>query len=277
MKSIILTALIFTCLINNIEASSSRVTDVVYLKDGSVINGVIIEQVPDQFIKVEMADGSVLVFKTDNIIRIIKSNLDTSTSSLSDRHLPNFSTSLFVGASIPVGDFGSASDDESGFAKPGFCFGVQTTMIKSDNLVIGFDGSYAINSIDKGDVRDYLELIPEIAISTSDYKTLNLMLLIGPGNDHGYFCALAGLSHFTNPKMVLTDGYDDITSEEATDLTFSYGGMVGVKNGNLSLNVRFITMEPELKAEVTINGAHFASETMRQRISILQIVVGINI
>jgi hypothetical protein len=46
--------------------------DVVYLKNGSIIKGLIIEQVPNVQIKVQTKDGSILVFKFDEIEKIVK-------------------------------------------------------------------------------------------------------------------------------------------------------------------------------------------------------------
>ncbi|MDR1415024.1 MAG: hypothetical protein LBI96_04350 [Odoribacteraceae bacterium] len=41
--------------------------DVVYLKNGSVIRGTIVELVPDKLIKIEMADQSVFVYQLDEV------------------------------------------------------------------------------------------------------------------------------------------------------------------------------------------------------------------
>ena len=46
--------------------------DVVYLKNGSVIRGVIIEQVPNESIKIETADKSIFVYPMDDIQKIAK-------------------------------------------------------------------------------------------------------------------------------------------------------------------------------------------------------------
>jgi len=46
--------------------------DVVYLKDGSIIRGVIIEQVPNKSIKIQTRDGNVFVYQIDQIDRITK-------------------------------------------------------------------------------------------------------------------------------------------------------------------------------------------------------------
>jgi len=46
--------------------------DVVYLKNGSIIHGVIIEQVPNQSIKIQTRDNNVFVYKMDEIEKIAK-------------------------------------------------------------------------------------------------------------------------------------------------------------------------------------------------------------
>jgi Na+-transporting methylmalonyl-CoA/oxaloacetate decarboxylase gamma subunit len=46
--------------------------DVVHLKNGSIMKGTIIEQVPNEYIKLETRDGNIFVFKTDEIKLIVK-------------------------------------------------------------------------------------------------------------------------------------------------------------------------------------------------------------
>jgi hypothetical protein len=52
--------------------------DVVYLKTGSIIRGIIIEQVPNQSIKVQTKDRNVFVLKYEEIEKITKENLPTN-------------------------------------------------------------------------------------------------------------------------------------------------------------------------------------------------------
>ena len=51
---------------------SQKYTDVVYLKNGSIIKGTIIEQVPDKQIKIQTRDGSIFVYKMDEIEKLSK-------------------------------------------------------------------------------------------------------------------------------------------------------------------------------------------------------------
>ncbi len=46
--------------------------DVVYLKNGSIIRGIIIEQVPNVSLKIQTSDGSIFFYKMDEIEKITK-------------------------------------------------------------------------------------------------------------------------------------------------------------------------------------------------------------
>lgn len=51
---------------------NGQYVDVVYIKNGSIIRGIIIEQIPNVQIKIKTKDGSVFVYKMDEIERITK-------------------------------------------------------------------------------------------------------------------------------------------------------------------------------------------------------------
>jgi ABC-type multidrug transport system fused ATPase/permease subunit len=46
--------------------------DVVYLKNGSIVKGVIVEQIPNLSLKIETGDGSIFVYKMDEVEKIGK-------------------------------------------------------------------------------------------------------------------------------------------------------------------------------------------------------------
>ncbi|MDR3235131.1 MAG: hypothetical protein LBT48_00180 [Prevotellaceae bacterium] len=63
--------MLFVILITTAAAfSQNKYQDVVYLKNGSVIRGVIIEQAPDTLLKIQTADSSVFVFKMEEVEKI---------------------------------------------------------------------------------------------------------------------------------------------------------------------------------------------------------------
>jgi hypothetical protein len=62
--------------------------DVVYLKNGSIVRGTIIEQIPNQTIKIQTKDQNVFVFKSDEIEKIVKeksASADTDFQPLKNR------------------------------------------------------------------------------------------------------------------------------------------------------------------------------------------------
>ena len=50
--------------------SAQSLQEVVYLKNGSVIRGTIIEQVPNESLKIQTSDGSVFAYKMAGVEKI---------------------------------------------------------------------------------------------------------------------------------------------------------------------------------------------------------------
>ena len=71
MKRVLLTMMV-ACLMATIAFAQSDYQDVVYLKNGSIIRGIIIEQVPNESLKIETADGNLFVYKIDEVEKMTK-------------------------------------------------------------------------------------------------------------------------------------------------------------------------------------------------------------
>ncbi|MFN5983557.1 MAG: hypothetical protein ACK479_08835 [Fluviicola sp.] len=71
---IIVIVLGLTFILSNASMKSKKKTptDVVYLKNGSIIRGQIIEQIPNQSLKIRTNDGSVFVYKMEEVEKIVK-------------------------------------------------------------------------------------------------------------------------------------------------------------------------------------------------------------
>lgn len=78
---LLLCMLTFTCL--NTFAQSYQ--EVVYLKNGSVVRGVIIEQIPEQSLKIQTADGSIFAYKMSEVEKITKETVGKSVTTASIR------------------------------------------------------------------------------------------------------------------------------------------------------------------------------------------------
>ncbi|MGB8953321.1 MAG: hypothetical protein WCC06_11730 [Candidatus Aminicenantales bacterium] len=69
--------LVIISLASNMLYSQSSYVDIVYLKNGRIIRETIIELVPNEKIAIRMSDGSIFVFKMEEIIKIEKSEMKT--------------------------------------------------------------------------------------------------------------------------------------------------------------------------------------------------------
>lgn len=54
------------------DSENSKYVDVVYLKNGSVVAGTIIEQIPNETLKIQTKDGSVFVYQMSDVSRMTK-------------------------------------------------------------------------------------------------------------------------------------------------------------------------------------------------------------
>lgn len=96
--------ILFFMLITALAFAQSNYQDVVYLKNGSIIKGVIIEQVPNKSIKIETSGGSVFVYKMDEIEKLTKEYLKAkSNNSQNNRETKS---KFELGYQIGSGDFG---------------------------------------------------------------------------------------------------------------------------------------------------------------------------
>lgn len=80
--------------------AQEQMQDVVYLKNGSIIRGMIIEQIPFKSIKIKMVDNSLFVFQMDEIERMTKEPMLTPASSTSVS--VNTSNNMVIGTN-PMG------------------------------------------------------------------------------------------------------------------------------------------------------------------------------
>lgn len=113
MKNVILCLTIFLCCCFSLQAQTY--TETVYLKNGSIINGIIVEQIPNESLKIKTKDGNLFVFQMDEVAKITK-DVPTYFSRTSDDSgsMGNYNSTLksgyrgFIdlGYSFGVGDYG---------------------------------------------------------------------------------------------------------------------------------------------------------------------------
>lgn len=118
-----------------VSAQQSKPIDVVYLKNGSILRGVIVEQIPNELIKLQTSDGNLFVYQTSEVEKIIKeapTNESENTLAFGEKKSnkrrgyiglsvgPSFAvrdlSDLPVGVSLNLVDFGYLFNDNLGIA-----------------------------------------------------------------------------------------------------------------------------------------------------------------
>jgi hypothetical protein len=78
MKKLI--TFLFVCVCFVVIAGAQSLIDTVYLKDGGVVHGTIIEEVPAVSIKIQTADGNIFVYKLSDVSKITKEPVSNGNS-----------------------------------------------------------------------------------------------------------------------------------------------------------------------------------------------------
>jgi len=81
--------------ISIIVVAQQNYQDVVYLKNGSIIRGVIIEQIPNKSIKIETTDKSVFVYQIDDVEKMTKEAKPYAPSKITSK--PNYIIGIGAG------------------------------------------------------------------------------------------------------------------------------------------------------------------------------------
>lgn len=72
MRKRFLFVIVCLFMFSTIISAQAGYRDVVYLKNGGKVIGIIIEQIPNVSIKIETSNGSIMVFKLDEVERMVK-------------------------------------------------------------------------------------------------------------------------------------------------------------------------------------------------------------
>jgi hypothetical protein len=85
MRKLLIVLFIFVVLVAVTSPAQERV-DVVYLKDGSIIRGTIVEQVPGETIRIKTSGGSEFVFQMEEVKRITSETVEEEKDSSQDNN-----------------------------------------------------------------------------------------------------------------------------------------------------------------------------------------------
>jgi hypothetical protein len=272
--------------------------DVVFLKNGSIVKGSLLETIPGASIKIQTADGSIFVYAMAEIVKIEKETVVSARPAISssivsgqdtsDRSKTTFS--IYGGVALPTGDF--AKQGELGYAETGFTIGIQ--IVGAGQVSFLVDASYASNPNNIGELSSFGG-----NASTSSWGSLLMLtgLKIGTTNPIGanfFFAPVFGINIGTSPKVDFTYSitnyqtypYETTTVtakfSSATSTTIAYGMMMGVTIGRVTLGARYVASKSKYKvsAEASIVSGQYSAQatgtgTLEQNTSIIQVYLGI--
>lgn len=99
----------FALLFSSMGMMAQRMVETVYLKNGSIIRGTIIEQVPGQSLKIQTKDGNVFVYQMSEVERIAKEQASTASTSISSNGNGHRGLDVTIEGGVALGKGGSAN------------------------------------------------------------------------------------------------------------------------------------------------------------------------
>lgn len=267
--------------------------DILYLKNGSVIRGDVVELIPDSTVRVVTADSSVFVVRMSEVDKIVKgtppvvsvqpkptprarSYIQENDDAVSSEVIRPFRFGLNVGVAVPTGEFASTSPPSGGAAKPGLMFGGDAEYRFDQNASFLASISVALNSVDMNtngtgaEIDPWTTVWPMIGIrfypqmrsSVEPYMQGKLGILFGsyPGIN-----ASSGSTSFSEPSV------------GASSVAFSFGaGMVFVRKVNIAVSYLYGSPEYELRAVWMENGSSvIQTGKISQSTGIVQVSAGV--
>jgi len=94
---------LFCILFTSMTLSQQEYEEVVYLKNGSVIKGIIIEQIPDVSLKIQTKDGNIFVYQMEEIDRITKESVQPTVQTddvITDGFAQHKKVELYIGGGL---------------------------------------------------------------------------------------------------------------------------------------------------------------------------------
>ncbi|NBG67020.1 hypothetical protein [Acidiluteibacter ferrifornacis] len=234
-KKILFVVFLLTTLVSY---SQNQYEDVVYLKNGGIMRGVIIEQIPNKSIKIETIGRNVFFYEMDAIEKITKelTFVKEHNSGYKKGYL-----GLTIGISNPVGEFGA---DDNGLAKTG----VQINLLNfgyrfSKNIGIAGTWFGAANSLDGDQIKSPwtyggILLGPLFTFHLASRVELDLRPMVG-------------YTAFTSPKFDIDNSpfyTQTIGGDRSSVFAYNIGSMFRFHTGaktSLLLSVDYFNARPE--------------------------------
>ena len=301
MRNYIRLILLAAVILLSVTALVAQTKDIVYLKNGSVIKGMILEMIPEKTIKIQTADGNIFVYNMSEVEKISKEvapsisepkpaverpSKEGQRSYESQRDYQGQSTSegagakfnIYGGVSLPLGDFakkwGEGDDKGLGAAKIGWSAGVQFVTGGTVGFII--EGNYSQNKLDFPTSYTTMAGKYEWVGWSSILALAGIKLGTDNATGSNFFVApLVGALFGTSPKIDFTPAGASTSISwmpSGTGTAVAYGGALQILFGeHISISAKYIASKPKFKT--TIDGKD--SESDPQNITFLLVSLGL--
>ena len=246
------------------EIGAQEILDEIQLKDGSIIRGTIVEQIPGEYVKVKNRTGDLLVFRMEEVKRIGKIDLgdlfpDEEIQLVVEKKKPrrNSGKGIFVGAGYGTGKLASNSGIQALSGPDGETFsGIRFATGFELGSGLGLKVDFTSYDLEKAFVDNiYLNswkwevrVVEAMLIYTEDFtEGKSGMKVFG-----GIFGGVALGSVKMNGTEV-GQGYFDSGSVDNSEVGISFGGNVELRMPNNYIGIviepKWTSLETELEGE----------------------------
>ncbi len=223
--------------------------DVVYLKNGSILRGTIIEHIPGQSLTMQVA-GSVLVYTMEEIAKTTREPVmamgespgdegeagDTDIGTLGpaqiERTSPRGEWGMFVDLASPVGEFQDHVDAGYGFGGAYLLF-----LDKKRRVDLRAEGNYVIYGRESSTVP--LSTVVFVDVDVKQTTTNSILFLglgpqvyLGSGPIRPYFSGTVGYARFATETSIRVKGESDEDEEDDDEIAST----TNHKDGKLALS-----------------------------------------
>jgi hypothetical protein len=300
MKNYIRLLLLAAVVILSVTALIGQTKDIVYLKNGSVIKGTILEMIPDKTIKIQTSDGNIFVYKMAEVEKIGKDSTAPVPEQKQAVEQPAYTpqpqrtyesqrtyqgqsglegmgvkVSIYGGAALPVGNFQKSQEDGGFGAKVGWTAGGQ--LVVGGSLGFILDGSFSLNkwdlpmsytqSVGKYEWGGYISVLGLAGIKIGTDNADGFNIFIAP---------LVGGLYSKTPEVTYTSSGPFSSSStwipSGTGIALAYGGTLEViLGGHVTFSGKYIASKPKYK--MSWNGEDVTGDPVN--FSLAQVCVGI--
>lgn len=164
---------------------------------------------------------------------------------------------VYGGASVPVGNFGSTTEDNAAYAISGYAFGADLMMVSDKNLAVVGSINYSRNPINGAAMLSTNGWPPDYGMDDRSYSSTYMLLgarwnIPVPGPVRPFIMGQGGIAFDVHPGYVLSDKVESFVYSSSTTSSLALSLSAGARVfDSYDLSVRFQQSDPEFESDVS--------------------------